>query len=177
MARPTRAPTNAPLRPHGSPTHGSGHRGSLALRCGALSSPFLAGLSRRFREFRTKRMVGVSGQTSPADRSRRHRSLAVVVGDETPRPREGTGRFRCWRVCMQKREGSVEVDRSEADGAKGAASPCPSQSTCSCTTTRAPVIIISVGSCEKASCALRSSRSASDDCPASPAHNTPRCDS
>lgn len=26
---------------------------------------------------------------------------------------------------MQKREGSVEVDRSEADGAKGAASPVP----------------------------------------------------
>src|SRR5664279_1912457 len=53
--------TNASLRPHGTPTHGQGHRDSLDLRCRTLSFPSLMPVVRRFRGSRlssnTKRLT------------------------------------------------------------------------------------------------------------------------
>jgi hypothetical protein len=40
---------NASLRPHGTPTHGQGHRDSLDLRCRTLPFPSLMPVVRRFR--------------------------------------------------------------------------------------------------------------------------------
>ena len=47
--------TNASLRPHGSPTHGRGHRDSLDLQCRTLPFPSLMPVVRRFRGSRLSR--------------------------------------------------------------------------------------------------------------------------
>jgi hypothetical protein len=86
--------TNASLRPHGSPTHGQGHRDSLNLRCRTLSFPSLMPVVRRFRGLRLRNaslafdeMQGRASRSSLrgiASRDRRSRVARAARCD--PRP-------------------------------------------------------------------------------------------
>ena len=85
--------TNASLRPHGSPTHGQGHRDSLDLRCRTLSFPSLMPVVRRFRGFRLSSASGMApdSNSAPGPPGRRRAKRAPTLVESVTREIPGAG--------------------------------------------------------------------------------------